>query len=171
MTISTTSNFDESFERSDLEPRFLVSITDGVTTWKATSGSMQPYSDLLRIPEAIQKVSPVSTSIDPFTREFSIDEAFVDIDYDWMHHIIAGNILKGKHCEITLGSPWLHENEFVDYFAGTIEGVQIDKANGKVSLSVLTILALMRDNKIVGYWRDKHPIEAIYDGTNGVLDK
>jgi len=176
MALSPSTAFLEAMTGSECEVRFYVVIdhNDGSSQWKAVGpGSMDPNSDLYDradIPAAIKAISPVGVELDPLTRETQMGELFIDFVDGFIRPILVNNRLKGQKCTVKVGARSLNEADFLSYFVGPIE--EIFPMDGEVvRFSVLDPFTVLQNTKILGYWANVHPLEALYNGTDGVLDK
>jgi hypothetical protein len=146
-------------------PCFLLSITDGVTTWKCTSSATTYFASDV----AVVSVSSVGTEIDPLTREMQTSECVVDVLDAWIRPILVNNRLKGKRATITYGFQGIPEADFLSYAAGPIGEISFEgqKDSGIVSLSVVDLMSTFRDQMVTASWINKHPLHILYDGSTG----
>lgn len=170
MALTPTAAWYAACDRQDAEWRVLISITDGVTTWQALSGS-SAIAALLPVPSAIMGVSSVAEETDPVTRESEIGELWVEVADAWIRPILVNNRLVGKKLTAKLGARSLAEADYLALFAGPIEGIEPVDAM-RVKLIVGNLLSQLDNTQVAGVWRGKHPYQCLYDAAGGgILEK
>lgn len=171
MTISLSANWTERAERDTYEEAFVVSITRGVTTWNFVDQKCTQFS----YPVAVQSVTPFAAKVDVKTRKLSIDSVTVMIDDDAVRDLIVSTRLRGAKIRIRHGYTDIPLTDFTEYWTGSIEGAfpepSEEAGQGSIRFSCLSVLEVLRQIKITGYWLPCHPLEAIYKGDgSGILE-
>lgn len=150
---------------SGREPRALLSITrDGITFWKCLSGSC----DLIDYPVAISAVSSIGIEIDPLTRAMQTSECVVDVLDGFIRPILVNNRLRGMKASVTFGFKGIAESDFLAMFSGPIGDIAPDglRDSGVVSISIMDLMSIFEDRKLVGSWFNTHPLTILYDGAS-----
>jgi hypothetical protein len=157
MTLTLNANWLAAARRSNVDIVYLVTLTDGSSSWTAQSG---PHGTM-RHPAHLVSVSELSAQIDPITRQLQIGETELVLTDAFMRPIVSGSRLRGQKATVKVGFYDLSESDFVDYFVGPVEGV---KPQGNVvTLTCLSALEILRQHKITGYWFQLHPLDIMYD--------
>jgi hypothetical protein len=158
MVLSPSAAWLDTVSRADAQLRFSVAITDGVTTWTATDGSVTGSTN----PEAVISVDAVDVQLDPLTRKIQSGSIDVVVDDDWIRPILVNNRIKHQKCTVKIGAGDLAIGSFLAYFSGPIENIQ-PNGDGTVTLEVLDVYSILANTLITGYWVNDHPLEALED--------
>ncbi len=158
MALSLNANWLAAFSQSVVQPVFLVTIDlGGGTTFKCQLG----YSSVLTYDRPVAGISPVTSKLDPWTRQGSVGSCEIDFLADgWIRQLSVNHRLKGKSITIQLGTLGMAEADFAPYFAGIIDSVK-SRDDGSAEMVCADAFAILRDKKIVGFWYNMHPLEAI----------
>jgi hypothetical protein len=167
--LSPAASWLNAAGRADSQVRVLLSITDGVTTWSALSGSCSAFD----YPATIVGVGTVASEVDPLSREPSASECVVEVQDAWIRPILVNNRLKGKKATLKIGFTDTAEADFLALFAGPIEEINPKggKDSGIVSISVQDVFTVLEKSDVAAWFFNLHPLQALYDGSHGVLDK
>lgn len=157
MSLSPTNEWHEACSRADADLRYLITITDGVSTWKALDGPCDSISQ----PIGVESVAPVGFGLDPFTREPKSGAVEIIVEDNWLRPILVANQLKHQKCTITIGAREVAEGNFLSVFSGPIEEIQ-PQGGRFVSLMVEDVFTVLRKTEIVGYFVG-HPLAIIED--------
>ena len=114
MTLTINSSWMEAASRDKPEPVFLLTLTDGVSTWKAQSAA----HDTMRYGMGILNVGELAPEIDVMTRALEGGEVEVTVSDAWIRPILTANRLFGKKATLKLGFSGVTEANFVNYHVG-----------------------------------------------------
>jgi len=142
--------------RSDAEIRYLVTITDGATTWQAVSGKCSQ----IRLPSAVETVAPFSAQLDVVKREVKIGEIDLTVRASWIRPVLINNRMNGMKLTIEIGEASLSEANFETYFTGYIADHIPDEGYQTVVIETVGSLHFLKEAEIVGAWFNLHPLEA-----------
>lgn len=158
MTLSLHATWVAAVTRANPEIRYLVEINDGTNTHTAISG----LCDNFVYPVSLRDVTPVSSELDPITRQTQIGSVTLEFEDLWLRSILVANRLKGKKVSIKLGAKEVSEANFVTTFTGIIEKIIPRAGNPPViQVQVLDTFSWLKTHKITGVWFSKHPLEVI----------
>ena len=156
MALSPATGWVEAVQRADFQPVYLIELTDGVWSYKATKGSTA-----LGYPEAVLSIDPIAAEFDPFTRKPKGSAIKIVFDDDWIRPIVSGVDIKHQKCIISIGAPEIVEGDYLGIFAGPIEEI-MPEGKQHVTLEVEDVFTVLQKTKIVGYWYG-HPLDIIED--------
>lgn len=159
MTLSLHSSWTEAASREKVEPVFLLTLTDGVSTWKAQSA---PHATMT-YGMGVLEVGELAPEIDVMTRRLEVGEVEVVVSDAWLRPILTANRLFGKKATLQLGFYDTAEANFANYHIGSVDAILPDGIGKTVRLSLMSALELARKQQIVGYWIGEHPLDVIYD--------
>ena len=161
--------WDQAFLVENPRARILLTIEDGVDTWKALSGSSNQISEQ----GSVLFVDSLSAEIDPATRDVQISETTIDVRDAWLRPILVAKRLRGKKVSLSIGTKEIAESKYLSYSSGLISKCTPDgnRDSGVIKISLNDMFASLADRELVGAWWQKHPLQIIYDGTSGILDR
>lgn len=168
MALSLNANWLREFRREGVQPVFIVSITLDDSPLDVRSAISGPVSFDTTYPACVQEVSPFVSAIDVLERVPEVSEATVVFAggptpaTSWMRQLVVDYRLKGKKVQILWGTPNLSEADFEEFFAGTLDRVQV-RPDSSVEITVKNGLGLLRDAKVAGAWCNMHPVQVVED--------
>jgi hypothetical protein len=111
------------------------------------------------ISASVGEVTPMSLSLDPFTREVSWGEMAVTFAADGVaRQIISGNRVIGKAIRVRLGTERVTLASYVTEYRGTIQSYE-SSTNGEITLRCGDAVSYLDDLEITGGWISQHPVE------------
>jgi len=153
VTMTLNANWLAAAAAGTNAPRLLVRI------WTATGVSSRYLDGLCQTdyPVSVLSVSQAGRSVDPWTRETSIDNVSVTLrSDDSTDDLVSNNPLKGTRVEVRLGFDVLGEGDFEPLFIGTITDVISTENQYRLPCKSITQYL---DSDITGSWGNIHPLE------------
>jgi hypothetical protein len=157
--VTLNANWIEASKRKDVQPIFLLTITDGITTWTAQSGA---HATMV-YDVGVRKVGALAGGIDFATHALRVGELEIIVSDAWLRPILVANRLKGNAMSIQWGFYDIAEGDFEDYAPNlVIEDLIPDGLGLAVRIKVFDVFELIRQTKIVGEWGTQ-PLIGAYD--------
>ncbi len=148
--------------RDGAQPSFWFQMDPGDLTTRHAIKGTSTDATLSGYAASLLEVSPVSSSLDPYTREAKTDSCELIFAADrMMVDLLVAFRLKGKAVTIKVGERELAGSDYAPYFAGIIDGSPIMQRDGRVQMKCATAMAFLRDIEIACYIPRMHPLEAI----------
>jgi hypothetical protein len=163
MALSPSAAWLAAAAKSPNEPRVLLEIYDGSTTWRCVN-TYCGHSDFAADDEALIQFSPLAEEVDPFTRETQIGSMTIEVADAWIRPIAVNNRIWGQRVTLKLGFYGMAESDYLDIFRGAIDDEPRPRPGGNsVVLDCADAFTVLAREKVVGYWANKHPLEIAED--------
>jgi hypothetical protein len=165
MTLSLNSSLEAALA-SSIRPAVYIEmplnkVGGGSTTFKLAMAAKPLTDSSTKVQNIVAGVTPVSWSVDPYTRKSNIGELSIEVSDSgtgsFVRNMIENYYTKGAKVTAKLGVVDLDVSTYADYWSGVIE--DYSQEPGVITFQCIGNSTICKDVEKAGLWTNKHPFE------------